>query len=619
MSEETGPKVTEEVDETVHPGMLKATKMLTRVFKTMLGLAWGVARARAAGLVTSVILLGIAGAAQGFMTKLVIDALEAGVLGRAFWMGAIFMAIVVGTNTLQGVFTLLQFDLADRIVQEVDRRLMSISAGVAGLDHLERSEFKDKLKLVRDRTYIPNQVLFMFNLISYVVIALVASVVLLGLIHPLLALMPFVTLPAVWFQYRSHKKHMKRHDEIALEDRLAYHYIELATGIKAAKEIRLFGLGTHLLNSHKTLTNEYIKKLFRDRVKRSGVGFVSGAMYGLSLAGSIGFLGYLTLQGRASIGELAMGVQITRMAIGSVQMAAGLVTWTAELAFVGERYLWLFDYESEVKLATRDRLVPPPQAITRGITIEDVRFSYPGTEEEILKGVSLFIPAGTTVALVGENGAGKSTLVKLLCRFYDPTGGRITIDGIDFKDIDLDKWRANAAVSFQDFVKYQLIAREAVGVGELSVNFNGAAVAAAAHQAGATAVINKLPDGVDTQLGRDFEGGIELSEGEWQRIALARGSMRPHPSILILDEPTASLDARAEHEVFERFAEMARPESGPRPVALLVSHRFSTVRMADMIVVLHDGQIEELGSHEELMAKAGRYAELFDLQASRYD
>lgn len=606
-------------EEPVHPGLRQAAKSMRRVFSTMLGMAWGVARGRAAALFAGVLGLGIAGAATGFMTKLVIDALEANTLNKALILGGVFMFIIVVTNTLQGMFTLLQFDLADRIVQEMDRRLMTISASAAGLDHLERSEFADKLKLVRDRTYIPNQVLYMFNLISYVIIGLVASIVLLGLIHPFLAVLPFLALPSAWFEYRSHKKHMKRHDETAPEDRLAQHFVELATGIKAAKEIRLFGLGPHLLREHKILTDNYIRKLFRDRVKRSGVGFLSAFMYGTTLAGSIAFLGWLALRGRASIGEVAMGVQIIRMAIGRVEMGAEMVTWTAELAFVGERYLWLFDYESDVKHASRDRLVSPPSVITRGITLEDVHFTYPGMEEPILKGVSLFIPAGATIAVVGENGAGKSTLVKLMCRFYDPTEGRITVDGIDLKDIDLDKWRANSAVSFQDFVKYQLIAREAVGVGELDANFNGAKIAAAARQAGATSVINKLPDGIDTQLGRDFEGGIELSEGEWQRVALARGSMRTRPSLLILDEPTASLDARAEHEVFERFAEMARPESGPHPVAILVSHRFSTVRMADLIVVLHDGTIDELGSHDELMAQGGRYAELFTLQASRYD
>jgi ATP-binding cassette subfamily B protein len=234
------------------------------------------------------------------------------------------------------------------------------------------------------------------------------------------------------------------------------------------------------------------------------------------------------------------------------------------------------------------------------------------------------------VALVGENGAGKTSLVKLLCRFYDPTEGRITVDGVDLRDMDLDGWRARTGAAFQDFVHFQLVASEAVGVGDLPAIEDLERVGASARQAGADRVIDRLPAGLSTQLGRWFEGGVELSEGEWQRVALARGLMRPAPALLVLDEPTASLDPRAEHEVFATFASMARRKADSvdvargtagatgSPVTILVSHRFSTVRMADVIVVLHDGRIEEVGSHDQLLAAGGRYAQLFRLQASRY-
>jgi ATP-binding cassette subfamily B protein len=222
------------------------------------------------------------------------------------------------------------------------------------------------------------------------------------------------------------------------------------------------------------------------------------------------------------------------------------------------------------------------------------------------------------VALVGENGAGKTSLVKLLCRFYDPTEGRITVDGVDLRQLDLEGWRARTGAAFQDFVHFQLVAREAVGVGDLPEIDDLARVATSVREAGASRVVDRLPDGLETQLGRWFEGGVDLSEGEWQRVALARGLMRPAPAVLVLDEPTASLDPRAEHEVFARFAAMARSGDAASPLTILVSHRFSTVRMADLIVVLHDGRIEELGSHDELLAAGGRYAQLFRLQASRY-
>ena len=389
----------------------------------------------------------------------------------------------------------------------------------------------------------------------------------------------------------------------------------------AAKEVRLFGLGPELLARHEQVTDHYIASQYRDQLRRVRTGVASGALYGVAMAGAIGFVGWLALRGRVTLGDVALTVQVARSAIGQVQGATRQSAWMAELSFVGERYLWLLEYEPAVRPKPPEHARPVPARITRGITLERVSFTYPGTDEPVLTDISLHLPPGATVALVGENGAGKTSLVKLLCRFYDPTAGRILVDGVDLRDLDLDEWRERTSVAFQDFVRFQLVAREAVGVGDLPAVADLARVGASARQAGADAVIERLPDGFETQLGRWFPGGIDLSEGEWQRVALARGLMRPEPLLLALDEPTASLDARAEHEVFERFAAMAAgagQTNGSRPVTLLVSHRFSTVRMADLIVVLHAGRIEEQGTHDALLAAGGRYAELFRLQASRY-
>ena len=589
-----------------------------RVYRVILTLAFQAARGKATALFATAAVFGMFGAVTGLVTKLVVDALAGGRPGRAMGIGVLYLVLVGTAALVDDVAALLQSDLGERTTQAVEQRLMAVSSLAPGLEHLERPEYADKVKLVRDRSFLPYFAFTNLNSFSSIVFGLIAAVVLLGTVHPLLVLLPVVAAPGVVLQFDAYRKHFARHDRTAPDERLAKHYLSLATEPAAAKEVRLFGLGPHLIERHRALTDEYNGMLFRDQLHRAWAGVAAGSLYGAALAGAIGFVGWLALDRRASLGDVALVVQVARMAVGQVQSAARQAAWLAELSFVGERYLWLLDYRPNVVVRPPDQAVAPPDAIEHGIAFEHVSFTYPGTEDEVLSDVSLFIPAHTTVALVGENGAGKTSLVKLLCRFYDPTEGRITVDGVDLRDLNLDAWRARTGAAFQDFVHFQLVAREAVGVGDLPAVDDLDRVGASARRAGADRVIERLPAGLSTQLGRWFEGGVDLSEGEWQRVALARGLMRPSPAVLVLDEPTASLDPRAEHEVFATFAGMARGNAAGNPITILVSHRFSTVRMADMIVVLHDGRIEEVGSHDELLAAGGRYAELFRMQASRY-
>jgi ATP-binding cassette subfamily B protein len=597
-----------------------------RVYRVILALAFDAARGKATALFVAAAVFGMFGAVTGLFTKLVVDALSGGRPGRAMALGVVYLVLFGLGALVDDLASLLQSDLGEQTSQAVEQKLMAVSSAAAGLEHLERPEYADKVKLVRDRSFIPYFAFTNLNSFSSIFFGLAAAVVLLGFVHPVLVLLPVFVGPGVVLQFNAYRKHFARHDAVAPDERLARHYLQLATEPGAAKEIRLFGLGPHLIERHRTLTDAYNGMLFHDQLRRTWAGMAAGGLYGAGLAASIGFVGWLALGGRASFGDVALTVQVARMAVGQVQNAARQAAWLAELAFTGERYLWLLDYQPAVVAKPAAEAVPVPDRLRSGIALEHVSFTYPGTDEQVLDDVSLFLPAHTTVALVGENGAGKTSLVKLLCRFYDPSAGRITVDGTDLRDLDLDDWRARTGAAFQDFVHFQLVAREAVGVGDLPAVDDLERVGASARQAGADRVIDRLPDGMSTQLGRWFEGGVDLSEGEWQRVALARGLMRPSPALLVLDEPTASLDPRAEHEVFATFAAMARREAGTArkepggdgPVTILVSHRFSTVRMADVIVVLHHGRIEEQGSHDELLAAGGRYAELFRLQASRY-
>jgi ATP-binding cassette subfamily B protein len=281
------------------------------------------------------------------------------------------------------------------------------------------------------------------------------------------------------------------------------------------------------------------------------------------------------------------------------------------------RLAWLEDYAA----AHHKRAdLPVPTRLIDGIRLEGVSFRYPGTERLVLDDVNLSLPAGAVVAVVGENGAGKSTLVKLLCRFYEPSGGRILVDGADLSHMPVEQWRERTAGAFQDFFRFELPTQHSVGLGDLQRLEQRPAVEVAVARAGAGDVIDRLPLGLDTQLGPTWPDGVEVSFGQWQKLALARGFMRDEPLLLVLDEPTAALDAETEHALFERYADAARNREGAAAgrVTILVSHRFSTVRMADLIVVLDGARVAEYGTHDDLVARGGQYAELYGIQAAGY-
>jgi len=308
---------------------------------------------------------------------------------------------------------------------------------------------------------------------------------------------------------------------------------------------------------------------------------------------------------------LAAGGSLTAY-LGQTLSAGAFLRFTLD---AGRRMVWLEDYVS-ARREVGDQ--PSPERFERGIQVEHVSFSYPGTERLVLQDVSLDLPAGTVVALVGENGAGKSTLVKLLCGLYQPSRGRILVEGTDLARIPSEEWRAHVAGAFQDFVRFEFRAMRTVGLGDLPRQAVGSAVETAVARGGATDVIDHLPHGLETQLGPTWRDGVDVSFGQWQKLALSRGFMREQPLLLVLDEPTAALDAETEHALFERFAAESRTQAGDGRITILVSHRFSTVRMADLIVVADAGRVVEFGSHEQLVAQGGLYAEMYDTQARAY-
>jgi len=355
-------------------------------------------------------------------------------------------------------------------------------------------------------------------------------------------------------------------------------------------------------------------------------GPVAGARWTSALWHSVGW----AIFGVAYVGAVVWVATVLKAPPGSVllvlaagsRLSAYVAATVGEIGFLrgiwldgSKRLAWLEDYAASL---VQNADAPVPERIEHGIRFEHVSFSYPGTNRLVLQDVNLHFETGSVVAIVGENGAGKTTLVKLLCRLYKPTSGRILIDDGDLARMPPDAWRSRLAGAFQDFFKFEFQVRHAVGVGDVPRLDDSPAVIAAVQRAGAEDVVEQLAAGLETQLGPTWRDGVDLSFGQWQKLALARGFMRDQPLLLVLDEPTAALDAETEHALFERYASAARTYDQNGRITILVSHRFSTVRMADFIVVLDGAHVVEAGTHEDLLAKGGRYAELYNIQAASY-
>jgi ATP-binding cassette, subfamily B, bacterial len=388
-------------------------------------------------------------------------------------------------------------------------------------------------------------------------------------------------------------------------------YLRVLGGSKeSAKELKLFGLGPFLVGKYRKISDE----LHRQTVGLAKRKLVFGSL--LTLLGTLGYYGtYVYVIYQAVIGTWSLG-QLTFLAGAIAGASTNIQALFSTFSGIADQALFLTDlldfFAVEPRIVTKPGAIAPPRTIRQGIEFKDVWFAYPSHPNPVLRGINLHIAPQECVALVGENGQGKTTIAKLLTRLYDPTQGQILLDGIDLREYDLEELWKEVGVIFQDFMRYDMTAQENIAMGRVESANNRFQIRAAAMKSYAENLIRKLPNGYDQLLGCRFEGGIELSGGEWQKIALARAHLRA-AQLLVLDEPTAALDARSEHEVFNRFTELARGK-----MTLLISHRFATVRMADRILVLQDGRIAEQGSHDELVGYGGHYAEMFELQAAGY-
>ncbi len=505
--------------------------------------------------------------------------------------------------------------LSDRTVAYLTALIAERVNEVSTIDHLERPAYLTELDLLRQNINLLGSGARQMLVLAQVLARTVGIVIILALIYPPLALLPLSGLAPVFGERLSVRLRQRVDERLAPDRRLADELFELATSAGPAKELRVFGAAEPLRARHGSLAGAVNAGTTRAAV----VGGVFGAVGWLVFAG--GFVAGIAAvvvratHGTASVGQVVLAVTLIQRAQLQVGQAAAAIGQLLTTSRTVRRLLWLEDYAA----ASRVRgALAPPAVLRDGITLREVSFGYPPSGPAVLSGVSLHLPAGSAVALVGENGAGKTTLVKLLTGMYQPVSGQVLVDGIPLTELDLAAWRSRGAAIFQDFVRFELLAGETVGLGDLPRLADSGAVGAALERADATAVVGELASGLVTPLGRSFTGGQELSGGQWQRLALARGMMRDVPLLLILDEPTASLDALTEAALFERYLAARALAASSGAITLLVSHRFSTVRMADLIVVLDKGRVVASGDHASLIRAGGLYAELYELQARAY-
>ncbi|SIO62927.1 ATP-binding cassette, subfamily B [Singulisphaera sp. GP187] len=508
----------------------------------------------------------------------------------------------------------------DQVTIALESHVARLQASVVTVEHHERPEYLNRLAVLRDQVFVLDHMyMSLFSTCGWI-LRLGVTVALLMSIHPALVLLVVFALPTVLSSTWRPGVERAAEEQGAAANRLARHLFVTATTAPPGKEVRVTGIGDRLVADRRAAWERWYRPVAK---ARWGSALWNMLAWGIFGAGFLGSVAFVALGIQAKPGDVLLV-----LAAGS-RLSAYIGATVGEVGFLcgfwldgSRRMAWLEDYAAGL-LETAD--TPVPERLNLGIRFDHVSFAYPATDRLVIEDVCLDIKPGTVVAIVGENGAGKSTLVKLLCRLYQPTSGRILVDELELGRMPADQWRSRLAGAFQDFFRFEFQARRTIGIGDLARLDDEPAVMAAVERAGADDVVARFAAGLETQLGPTWAEGVEVSFGQWQKLALARGFMRDHPLLLILDEPTAALDAETEHALFERYAAAARVEKSNGfagathgRITILVSHRFSTVRMADLIVVLDGSRLVEVGSHMELMAKGGKYAELYGIQAASY-
>jgi ATP-binding cassette subfamily B protein len=542
------------------------------------------------------------GVLEGRTQLVLASALGLGISSTATWF-------------LRIVSTRVQRRFRDKITIALESHVARLQASIATISHHERPDYLDRLAMLRNQVFVLDHMYMSVFATCGWILRLVVTIALLMSIHVGLVLLAVFALPTVLTAVWRPGVERVAQERAAQPNRLARHLFTIATTAAPAKEVRVDGIGDRLATERRAAWERGYRETAPARWNSAAWHTLAWAIFGSAYVAAVVFVAY-------GLGR-SPGEVLLVLAAGS-RLSAYIGATVGEVGFLrgfwvygSRRLAWLEDYAASF-VAQAD--TPVPARLVRGITLDHVSFAYPGTTKLVVSDVSLTIPAGAVVAIVGENGAGKTTLVKLLAKMYEPSSGTIAVDDAPLARMRPDEWRSRLAGAFQDFFRFEFHARHTIGLGDVPRLDSVPAVLTAVDRAGAQDVVERLASGLETQLGPTWPGGVEVSFGQWQKLALGRGFMRDLPLLLVLDEPTAALDAETEHALFERYAAAARTTNGDSSgrITILVSHRFSTVRMADLIVVLDGARLVEFGTHADLMAKGGQYAELYGIQAAAY-
>ncbi len=535
---------------------------------------------------------------------------DGGEFDSLVWLVAIELGLALLSEAISRAMTLGEGLLGDLFANETSVRLIRKAAEL-DLYQFEDADFYDKLERARRQT--TSRTVLMGQVLTQVQDVLTLAFLMAGIIvfSPwLILILSISVIPAFLGESHFNRNSYSLTQSWTPQRRELDYLRYIGASDETAKEIKLFGLSDFIATRFETLSDEFYLANRKLSVERASLGGLLSAIGTVSYYGAYVYILWQTAVGLITVGTLTfLGGSFQRLQ----SLLQGIV---ARLSRISESALYLKDlfefFDLQPTIRDHETALEFPRPVRQGFVFEDVGFKYPGSEKWAVRHISFTLAPGEKLALVGENGAGKTTLVKLLARLYEPSEGRILLDGRDLRDYRLESLRSAIGVIFQDFIRFQFSAGDNIGVGEVKHLGQSIHVEDAARKSLADTVISTLPGGYEQVLGKRFHGGVELSGGQWQKIALGRAYMKD-AELLILDEPTSALDARAEHEVFERFSALLKGKA-----AVLISHRFSTVRMADRILVLNGGEIEEIGSHEALLALGGKYAELFELQAAGY-